>query len=72
MQFDGQTPLGAFAPAERRFRAWVVKLKRFQVQLVPQRVGQAHQWQLLRRELQIAEGKFCVELCYTREISLRV
>ena len=72
VQFDGQTPLGAFAPAERRFRAWVVKLERFQVQLLPRHTGEARQWQLLRGVLQTAEGKFWVELCYMREIFLRV
>ena len=39
VQFGGQTPLGVFVPAERRFRAWVVNVQRFQVQLVPRRIG---------------------------------
>ena len=72
MQFGPQTPLGAFVPAERRFRAWVVNVQRFLVQLVPRRTGVARQWQLLRGVLQTADGKFWVELCYMREISLGV
>ena len=70
VQFGAQTPLGVFVPAERRFRAWVGNVQRFQVQLVPRCTGEARQWQLLRGELQTAEGKFWVELSYVREIFL--
>ena len=38
-QFGAETPLGVFVPAERCFRAWVVGVQRFQVQLVPRRIG---------------------------------
>ena len=72
VRFGGQTPLGAYAPAEGCFRAMVVQAERFQVQLVPRRSGEARQWQLLRGVLLTAEGKFGVELCYMREILLRV
>ena len=72
VQFGPQTPLGVFVAAERCFRAWVVGVQRFQVQLVPRRIGEARQWQLLRAELQTAGMKFWVDFCYMREIALRV
>ena len=73
VNFTPQTPLGGLVPAERRFRAWVREdLERHQVQLAPRWSGQARQLQLLRGTLRTAEGTFSVELCYMREIRLRV
>ena len=72
VKFTLETPLGGLVPAERCFRAWVEELERHQVQLAPRWSGQARQLQLLRGTLQTAEGRFSVELCYTREVSLGV
>ena len=71
VELSRESRLGCYDTAEALVRRFLREGRRFQIQLLPRRVGTFRQLQLLRGRLQTRQGEFCFELSHGREVLLR-